>query len=116
MYARVWRAGILPGKVEEYTAAVRAVVPILRQQAGFRSLVVLRGGPGDRLESTVISVWETLVALRDSETPEFERAVALVLSFCERHPSMREEEVLIDEFASSRQGAAIDSDDTITKF
>jgi len=116
MYARVWRANILPGKVEEHTAAVRAVVPILRRRAGFRSLVLLRGGSGDRLESMVVSVWESLVTLRDSETAEFERAVAHVLSFCERHPSMREEEVLLDEFVSSHPGGAIDPDDTITKF
>jgi hypothetical protein len=76
---------------------------------------MLRGGSGDRLEATVVSVWESLVALRDSETPDFERAVAHVLSFCERHPSMREEEVLIDEFASSRAGGAMDPDETLTK-
>ncbi len=116
MYARVWRANILPGKVEEHTVAVRAVIPILRRRTGFRSLVLLRGGPGDRLESTVVSVWESLVTLRNSETAEFERAVAHVLSFCERHPSMRGEEVLIDEFASSQPGGAIDPDDTLTKY
>lgn len=116
MYARVWKAVILPEKVEEYTAAVRAVIPILRRRTGFRSLVLLRGSPGDGLEATVVSVWESLVALRDSETPEFARAVAHVLSFCESHPSMREEEVLLNEIASSRPGGAIDPDASLTKF
>jgi hypothetical protein len=83
MYARVWKFSILPEKVDEFIAASNAVVPLLRQQPGFRNLVVLRGGSVERLEGTAISAWESLV-----------------FSCCQPRPSVREEEVVISEFAS----------------
>jgi heme-degrading monooxygenase HmoA len=110
MYARVWKLGILPEKVEEFAAAINSGIPILRRQAGFRGLLVLRGGPEEKLEATVVSVWDSLVALRDSETSAFQQALATVLTFCERRPFMREEEVLVSEFASQ------DLTDTATKY
>ena len=110
MYARVWKFGILPGKIEEFTVACRSAIPILQRQAGFRSLLVLRSGPGEMLEGTVTSVWDSLDHLRNSETSAFREMLAHVLTLCEPHPSMREEEVLISEIA------APDPDDTVTKF
>jgi heme-degrading monooxygenase HmoA len=100
MYARVWKFGILPGKVEEFTVALNSMTPILRRQAGFRGLLVLRSGPGEKLEATAVSAWESLVALRNSENSAFEQALARLLTLCEPHPSMREEEVLVSEFVS----------------
>jgi heme-degrading monooxygenase HmoA len=100
MYARVWKLSILPGKVEQFVAACNAVIPILRQQPGFRVLVVLRGGSGERLEATVVSAWESLDQLRASETSAYQQAVVSVLSCCELRPFMGEEEVLLSEFAS----------------
>ena len=116
MYARVWKLGILPGKAEEFAIAAKSAIPVLRRQAGFRSLLVLRGGPGERLEATVVSVWDSLIALRDSETSAFQQVLTRVLTFCEHRPSMREEEVLVNEFASSDPTDTIDLDDTVTKF
>jgi heme-degrading monooxygenase HmoA len=110
MYARVWKLGILPGKVEEFTVAINSIRPFLRRQHGFCGLLVLRTGPGERLETTIVSMWATLEALQNSETSVFQQAVVDILSLCERHPSMREEEVLMSEFASA------DMDDTVTKF
>ena len=55
-------------------------------------------------------MWATLEALQNSETSVFQQALVDVLSLCERRPSMREEEVLVSEFASA------DPDDTVTKF
>ena len=113
MYARVWKAAILPGKVEEFTVAAKAGIPILRRQSGFCGLLVLRSGPGERLEATIVSMWATLEALQNSETSVFQQALVDVLSLCERHPFMREEEVLVSELASP---ASLDPDDTITTF
>jgi heme-degrading monooxygenase HmoA len=110
MYARVWKLVVLPEKGEEFAAAVNSALPILRKQAGFRGCLALRGGPGEKLEATVVSAWDSLVALRDSETPAFQIALAHVLSFCEHRPFMREEEVLVSEFVSQ------DRTDTVTKF
>ncbi len=110
MYARVWRVGILPGKIEDFAASTKAMLPILRRQPGFCGLLVLRSGPGDRLEVTVVSMWTSLEALQDSETPAFREALVKFLALCEHHPSMREEEVMMSEFASG------DPDDTVTRF
>jgi hypothetical protein len=68
------------------------------------------------LEATVVSVWDSLVALRDSESNVFPQALAHTLTLCEPHPSMREEEVLVSEFPSAKPDDTIDPDDTITKF
>ncbi len=100
MYARVWRVGILPGKVEEFAAAINSGIPNLRRHAGFRGVLVLRGGPGERLEGTMVSAWDSLDALRNSETSEWQEALDRILSYCEHRPFMREEEVLVSEFAS----------------
>jgi heme-degrading monooxygenase HmoA len=110
MYARVWKAFILPGKIEEFVAAVNSTRPYLRRQPGFCGLLVLRTGPGDGLEATVVSVWSSIDDLRNSETPTFQEAVVNVLSFCEKRPVMREEEVMLSEFSSA------DMDATVTKF
>lgn len=110
MYARVWRAGILPGKVEEFAAAIRSVIPFLRKQPGFRGILVLRTGPGEELDATVISTWETIDDLRNSEPTVFQEAVVQMLASCEPHPLMREEEVVLCEFGSG------DLDATVTSF
>ena len=110
MYARVWKANILPGKVEEFAASINFVRPLLRKQAGFRGLLVLHTGPGEALEATVLSVWSSIDDLRNSETPAFQEAVLSMLTFCERRPVMREEVVVLCEFSSD------DPDSTITNF
>jgi heme-degrading monooxygenase HmoA len=99
MYARVWKVGILPGKAEEFAADVKSLIPAWRKMSGFRGLFVLRTGTA-MLEGTVVSLWETLEALRDSENSTFRQAVVRILSFCEPHPLVREEEVLVCDFAS----------------
>ncbi len=100
MYARVWKFNILPGKVEAFAAVVNSFLPILRRQAGFRGMLMLRGGPGERLEVTGVSAWDSLEALRNSETSAFQETLARALSFCEQRVFMREEEVLVSEFAA----------------
>jgi heme-degrading monooxygenase HmoA len=110
MYARVWKAVILPGKVEDFATAINSIRPYLRKQAGFSGLVVLRTGPGEGLEATVVSMWASIDALRESETSTFQEAVVKVMSYCERHPLMREEEVMLSEFSRG------DVDATATRF
>lgn len=100
MYARVWKFKILSGKVEEFAAAINSFLPTVRRQAGFRGVLALRGGPGEKLEVIAFSMWDSLEALRNSETHAYQEALLRLLACCERHPSMREEEVLVSEFAS----------------
>jgi len=99
MYARVWRTGILPGKIEEFTAALNAIRPLLRKQHGFCGLLALRSGPG-ALETTVVSLWTSIDDLRNSEGPVFQEAAHSILSYCEPHPGVREEEVVLSDFTS----------------
>jgi heme-degrading monooxygenase HmoA len=110
MYARVWRANILPGKAEEFAAAMNSIRPVLHQMPGFCGLIVLRSGPGEALETTVVSAWASIEDLRNSETPAFQEAAAHVMAYCERHPVMREEEVVVSDFSASNL------DDTVTRF
>jgi heme-degrading monooxygenase HmoA len=110
MYARVWKLVILPGKVAEFAVVAKSAIPILKRQPGFRGLLVLRSGPGEGLEATVVSTWASIDALRGSETGALQQALARALSVCEPRPFMREEEVLVSEFVSD------DSDDTTIEF
>ena len=101
MYARVWKAQILPGKVDEYESAIKSILPAWRKMAGFHGMLVLRSGSGEMLEATVVSVWNTPDDLRDSENDVFREGVLRVLSTCEPHPSMREEYVVVSDFGHS---------------
>jgi|SRR3990170_2232692 len=103
MYARVWKFSVFPERVEQFRAACKSVLGILRKRVGFRALVVVRGGPRDTPESMVVSAWDSLEALRASENDAFQRAVARVLACCKRDAVMREEEVLVCEFASPKK-------------
>ncbi len=100
MYARVWRLKILPDKVDQFAEACRSVGVLNRKRAGFRGLVVLRGGQRDAPEATVVSVWDSLEALRASESDAFQKAVARALACCKSGAVLQEEEILIWEFAS----------------
>ena len=113
MYARVWKFVILPGKVGQFAAAAKTVMPILRRQKGFRGCLVLHGGPEEKLEATVVSAWETLVDLRNSESAAFQEALSHIVNLCEPRPTMREEEVMISEFPSQPPQ---DLADTVTDF
>ena len=110
MRARVWRVVILPGKMEEFLAHTKSMLPILRRHPGFGGLLAMRSGPGERLEVTVVSMWTTLETLQDSKNPEYRDALVRFLALCEHRPFMREEEVMMSELPSG------DPDDTITKF
>ena len=103
MYARVWRFSVFPEKVEQFAAACRSVGAINWKRAGFRGLVVLRGGPRDTPESTVVSAWDSLEGLRASEGDAFQQAVARALACCKPGAVLREEDVLICEFASPKK-------------
>jgi len=100
MYARVWRFAVLPEKVEQFANACRSVGALNRKRAGNRGLIVLRGGQRDNPDSTVVSIWDSLEDLRASESDAFQKAVARAVACCKPGAVLREEEILICEFAS----------------
>ena len=104
MHARVTQFQLLPGKLQDFAIALDSLVPLMREQAGFRSLIVLRGEatPGAPPQATVITLWDSLEALRASEENlYFYRAMARVLEFSEGFPAIHEHKVLIYEFSAA---------------
>lgn len=102
MYARVWKFHVPPEQVEQFAAACRAVGVVNRKRSEYRGLVLVRGGPLDNPECTVVSVWDSLEALRASENEAFQKAVARALDFCEPGTALQEEDVLICDFTPAR--------------
>lgn len=103
MQARVTQFRILPGKLEEFSAAVDSLIPLMHEQAGFKSLVVLRGDehPSGPTEAMVITTWDSLEALRASERNlYFYRAMARVLTFSDGFPAIHEHQVLVSELGA----------------
>jgi len=99
MHARITQVRILPGKVQQFAAAVDALLPAARKQAGFRGLFILRGGEDDKPEATLISIWESLADLRASEGNMFYyEGLSNLFTFCDGYPLMHEEEILAGEF------------------
>ena len=103
MYARVWKFYVLPEKIEEFAAACRAVGTVNRARREFRGFVVVRGGTLDSPECTVVSVWDSLEALRASESGAFQKGIVRVLDCCTSGAALQEEDVLICEFGPIRK-------------
>ena len=96
MHARVTKFRILPGKLEEFAAAVESMIPLAHEQQGFRGLLVLRSDAGGKPETQVIGLWNSLEDLRHSERNVFYyQAISRLLSCSEGFPSIREQEVLM---------------------
>jgi quinol monooxygenase YgiN len=103
MHARIVRFNVRSGKIEELAAAVDSLIPLMREQKGFKSLIVLRGAAldGNAPEPaaiTTITTWDSLDSLRASEENlYFYRAMARVLAFSDGFPAIQEHEVLVCE-------------------
>jgi heme-degrading monooxygenase HmoA len=100
MVARVTQYRIRPGKLEEFTATVEALIPAMDRLKGFRVLLMLQGPDPASREATAISVWDSSDDLRNSDNDEFYfHAVAKLLTCCESFSPMREQKVLVGKFA-----------------
>lgn len=106
MHARITQFNIHPEKVEEFAAAVDSLIPLMHEQHGFRSLIVLRGAALTSASSpptavTTITTWDSRDALRASEENlYFYRAMSRVLAFADGFPAIQEHEVILSEFAA----------------
>ncbi|MDE3135121.1 MAG: antibiotic biosynthesis monooxygenase [Acidobacteriota bacterium] len=104
MHARITQFKVRLGKLEEMAEALDTLVPMMLQQKGFKSLIVLRGAalPGNTSEApviTAITTWDSLDSLRASEENlYFYRAMARVLAFSDGFPTIQEHEVLVNEY------------------
>jgi len=101
MYARATDVRINPSKLYEFTTAVQSTFPLLRQQAGFRALVVLGDPEQQSPEATIISIWDSRADLEASEKNMFlYQALSRILGYCESFPKIRAYRVLASEFAA----------------
>jgi hypothetical protein len=99
MHARVWQLRILPGKTEEFRTSVAAVSGLAQKQHGYRGVIVLGDGSVDSGAATLIALWESLEAVRDSERNLFlTQAIARLIGCSDGMPHIVEQPVLATDF------------------
>ena len=77
MIARVWRGrAATVHAADDYAAHLReTVLPSLEAVAGFLGVYLLRREAGDGVELEVVTLWESLAAVRSFSGDSLERAV-----------------------------------------
>jgi quinol monooxygenase YgiN len=99
MHARVWRIRMLPGKTEEFKAALMALSEQARKQPGYRGFLLLGPAGPDAPDTTIIALWESFDAMRESERNLFlTQALAHVFRFSDGLPLIIERPVLAGNF------------------
>lgn len=99
MFARSTHYVVKPEKFDDFLDAISQSVPLMRQQKGFHSLLVMRAVNANPPELRVMTVWESQTALQDSErNVYFYQAVTRALAFSNGFPSILEEEIVLSDF------------------
>jgi heme-degrading monooxygenase HmoA len=76
MIARMWRGLAFPEKAEEYARHLQtSVLPELRQIDGFRGVTLLRQDSAQGVEFVVLTLWESMDAIRRFAGENVEAAV-----------------------------------------
>jgi heme-degrading monooxygenase HmoA len=76
MIARVWRASAASEKVADYVRHFQhSVLPELTQIPGYRGFHIMRRDMGDAIEITVMTLWESMDAIRRFAGADVEQAV-----------------------------------------
>lgn len=100
MHARVVQFTVPPEKLHEFTASLEDAIPRFRERKGFLALLVLHVEESNPPDVRVMTVWESQQALRDSENSlPFYQALSHTLAFAKGFPAIREEEVVVHDFA-----------------
>jgi heme-degrading monooxygenase HmoA len=89
MHARVVTSQLKPNKLDEWIAILQdSIVPVVREQKGFKGFVVL----ADRSTNKGIaySIWETEASLKATETSNFYQEQMAKLSGVMAMPPVRE--------------------------
>ncbi len=101
MHARVVECQVLPDKLKGFVKAVESMLPKVRKQEGFRTLLVLRGDKKDPAKAMIVSVWDSLADMRASEKNLFlYQALSRLMSHSKGLPTISEREVLLTEYAA----------------
>ena len=76
MIARMWRGSAIPEKAEDYVKHLQnSVLPELRQIDGFRGVTLMRQDSAERVEFIVMTLWESMDAIRKFAGEHAEAAV-----------------------------------------
>jgi heme-degrading monooxygenase HmoA len=65
MFARMTTTTLAPGQPDEAASVLEEVMPVLRQLDGFKGMIVVSEGEGQRI--VAMSLWETEQALAQGE-------------------------------------------------
>jgi heme-degrading monooxygenase HmoA len=108
MISRLWRCTATPDNTSRYLDHFQhAVLPELRQLEGFRSGYVFRRNAGDAVEITVMTLWNSMEAIRRFAGDNVDTAVvapeaqAILLSF---DTTVTHSEVAVDTERPDSQG------------
>lgn len=107
MYVRVTQFSIPSDKLNDFMAALNSAIPLVKQERGFHGLLLLRVEKSSPPDVRLMTFWETQQAMRDSEDNLYtDEVLARVLAFAQGFPVMREEEVILNDFAKAVAKAA----------
>jgi heme-degrading monooxygenase HmoA len=99
--ARIWRGRTLASKADEYERCLNANgVAKIRTTPGNRGVTVLRRTDGDKTEFEVISIWESIEAVKNFAGADYQKAVILPRDreyLLEVEPNVVHYEILLDE-------------------
>jgi len=100
MIARMWRGFAFPEKADDYVKHLQAsVLPELRQIEGFQGVTLMRRDSPQGVEFMVLTLWESLDAIRKFAGEDAEVAVVAPAAqglFREYDPTVRHFEVVLD--------------------
>lgn len=100
MHARVTQFSVPSEKLQEFIGALNSAIPLMHQTKGFQALLVLHVENSKPPDVRVMTIWETQQALHESENNlYFYQALARALAFAKEFPVIREEEVVLHDFA-----------------
>lgn len=75
--ARIWKGRTLTSKADEYQRYLDSGITKLRSTPGNLGISVLRRSEGDRTEFLVLSVWESVDAIKRYAGQDYQKAVLL---------------------------------------
>jgi heme-degrading monooxygenase HmoA len=101
MIARVTHYRIRPGKLTEFTSTVESLTSAMDKLKGFRVLLVLGGEEPSDQGVMAISIWDSVEAMKDTDSNSlYYRVVSRLIGCCESFSPMHEHEVLVSKFSN----------------
>jgi heme-degrading monooxygenase HmoA len=107
MHARVTQFSVPSEKLNDFIDTLNSAIPLMRQRIGFQALLVLRVEKSNPLDVRVMTIWETQQALHESgNNVYFYQALVRASAFAKGFPVIREEEVVLHDFAKVAAAAS----------